>query len=633
MVDPRAPASRQRVQRMCDRMTHRGPDDEGIHVEGPVGLGARRLSIIDLDTGHQPLSNEDGTIWATQNGEIYNYRELRAELEARGHRFRTRGDTEVLVHLYEECGDDMVGKLDGMFAIAVWDGPRARLLLARDRLGVKPLVYGVADGERFVFASEVQAILAALPEAPAIDVEAMHDYLSLNYVPGPSTIFQGWSKLLPGHRLVWEKGRVRVERYWDLSYPPSSNGNGTRARSEAECEEALREELQGAVKRHLVSDVPVGVLLSGGIDSGCLTALAAGMTDGRLRTFSVGFAEKSFNELDDAREVALRYGTDHHEIMVEPRVEDLLERLVRLWGEPYADSSAVPMYYVSELARSQVKVVLSGDGGDEIFAGYETYAAWRAADLYRRTPSLLRDHLVPAVVNRLPVSEKKISFEYKAKRFVRGAQFPPEEAHYQWKVIFDEEQKRDLYAPEVRDRLGERDSFSVFRPYFGRVADADMLNRLLYVDAKVYLPDDILTKADSMSMANSLEARPPLLDRRLVEFAAGLPPELKLRGLAKKYLLRKAVAPWLPPRVRRARKRGFNVPVARWLRRDLRDLVEDTLASSAVADTGLFRPAFVRRLLEEHRTFQHDHSRLIWGLLIFMLWHRVVIHDSAAVAR
>lgn len=631
--DPRRPASAERVRRMASRLVHRGPDDEGIEAQGPAALGARRLSIIDLEGGHQPVSNEDGTVWAAQNGEIYNYRELAAELRSRGHRLRTQSDTEVIAHLYEQEGERFAERLDGMFAVAVWDAKRARLLLARDRLGIKPLVYGVLrdeQGPRLAFASELQALLEAAAEAPPLDPEALHHFFSFNYIPAPFTIFEGWRKLLPGHILVFDSGRIVTRSYWDLAYPPSGANGHADAGALAE---ELREELRGAVRRHLVSDVPVGVLLSGGVDSGGLAALAAAETAGRLQTFSVGFREASYNELGQAREVARRFGTDHHEVMVEPRVADLLEELVRLWGEPFADSSAIPLYHVCQLAASHVKVVLAGDGGDEIFAGYETYAAWQAAALYRRVPGPLRDRLIPAVVNRLPVSEKKVSFEYKAKRFVRGAGFGPEEAHYQWKVIFDEEDKAALYAEPLRERLAGARSYDLYRPYYDRVRGASPLNRLLYVDAKIYLPDDILTKADSMSMAHSLEVRPPYLDRRLVEFAASLPPGLKLRGFSKKYLLKRALAPLLPPSTLRARKRGFNVPVARWLRRELRSMVEDTLAPAALAETGLFRPEAVRRLLDEHAAFRHDHSRLIWGLLMFMTWRRTVSHGSAALAR
>jgi asparagine synthase (glutamine-hydrolysing) len=615
------PVTREEVARMCAVLRHRGPDDEGVHVDGGLGIGMRRLSIIDLATGRQPIGNEDGTVWTVFNGEIYNFRELRRELRGRGHVFTTATDTEVIVHLYEEHGPGFVERLRGMFALAVWDAPRRRLVLARDRLGIKPLYYA-ETAEGLLFGSELKAVLAG-GLGRDVDRQALHDYLSLGYVPGPRTIFAAARKLPPAHLLVCERGQVTVRRYWALAYRPAPRW------SDDEAAERLRALLRETVRGHLMSDVPLGVFLSGGVDSSTLVALMREVGGGPIRTFSIGFDEASYDELGVAREVARRFGTEHHELVVRPDAVDLVPALVRAFDEPFADSSAVPVYCVSRLARDHVKVVLSGEGGDEVFAGYDTYTAGRLAETYRRLPAALSRRLLPALVRRLPVSHRRVSLDYKAKRFVAGALRPPADAHYAWKEIFSEDAKAALYAggagafaPPVR----------LYRDAFAACGAAEALTRLQHVDQAIYLPDDILVKADRMTMANSLEGRVPFVDHHVVEFAASLPARLRLRGLAKKYVLKRAMAGALPERVLRGPKRGFNVPIPVWLAGELRDLVHDVLNDKRVREAGFFDPAAVRALIDEHERRRHDRSRNLWALLVFTLWCEEYLPAGRAAA-
>jgi asparagine synthase (glutamine-hydrolysing) len=602
------------ITRMCRVLSHRGPDDEGIYLDGSFGMGMRRLSIIDLLSGKQPIQNEDGSVWTVFNGEIYNFLDLRLLLQRKGHRFYTKTDSEVIVHLYEEYQEDFVKHLAGMFAIAVWDMRQKKLILARDRLGIKPLYYYV-DSNRILFGSEIKAILQDGIEKE-IDLQALHDYLSFNYVPGPRTIFKGVRKLPPGHMMTSSRGTVTVTAYWELEYPPVL-GNGKVRSEQSYCEE-LYALLAATVKGHLISDVPLGVFLSGGMDSSTLTALMSKVSSQPIRTFSIGFEEQSYNELAYARAVAKEFGTEHYELIVRPNIIDLLPELIGYFDEPFADSSALPVYWVSKLAREHVKVALSGEGGDEVFAGYHTYAAYKFAQFYQRLPRSLAAGIIPAIVRRLPVSHKKVSFDYKAKRFVEGALLPPPDGHYWWKVIFTEEAKAGLYAP---DQNGLEDSLRLYRQIYERCPARDTLTRLQHLDLKLYLPDDILVKADRMSMANSLEARVPFLDHRVVEFAASLPPHLKLRRLTKKYILKQTMARHLPAKVLKGKKRGFNVPVPIWLRHELRDLVHDVLGQRRLKDVGIFKPETVSAIVRAHEELRMDYSRNIWGLLIFMLWY------------
>ena len=596
------PADPHRLARMSATLVHRGPDSDGPFADGPVALAARRLAIIDLETGDQPIANEDSTIHVVQNGELYNYRELRSGLERAGHRFRTHGDTEVLVHLYEEHGLDFARRLRGMFSVALWDATRRRLVLARDRFGIKPLYYR-ATREGLEFASE----LRALPRGE-IHLDALEAFLAFNSIPAPLTIFRDARKLPPGHVLVWEDGDFRIERF---ARPAPAAAGELRGDDEAELVEELRARLRDSVRAHLVSDVPVGILLSGGIDSSALAALAAEESSEPLRTFSIGFEERSFDELGDARLVAERYGTNHRELVLRPDAARLLPALAEAFDEPFADSSALPTYLVSQLAAEDVKVALSGEGGDELFGGYYTYVA----DLLAlRAGGAAR--IARPLVERLPSSSARASFDYKAKRFVRAAHLPPLERHHAWKEIF---------SPEARAELtGRRQGFDpvdLYRARFVETEGAELLARLQDVDLGLYLVDDLLVKTDRASMAHSLEARVPYLDPIVTNLALALPTRHRVRGLRKKVLLRKAVAPLLPKQIVRGKKRGFSIPAAAWLRGELEPFARETLAPERLRRQGFFRPEAVARLIDRHVAGKDDLSRQLWGLLAFTLWH------------
>jgi asparagine synthase (glutamine-hydrolysing) len=590
------------LRAMGDLLVHRGPDSAGEHLDGGVALAARRLSILDLEHGDQPIANEDGTCVVVQNGEIYNYPELRRELERAGHGLRTRCDTEALVHLYEEHGLGFAERLRGMFAVAIWDGRRGRLVLARDRYGIKPLYYRHV-GDELRFASE----LRALPRGE-VDLDALEAFLAFNSIPAPYSIFRDVRKLPAGHLLVWEGGSVSLERY---ARPGPAAFGELRDGDEAELVEELRARLRDSVRAHLLSDVPVGVLLSGGVDSAALAALAAQETPEPVHTFTIGFAERSFDERADARLVAERYGTEHHELLVRPEPELLLRALAEAFDEPFADSSALPTYLVSQLAAEHVKVALSGEGGDELFGGYYTYTADLFAD---RVAPLAR--AVRPLVEALPASTRKASLDYKAKRFVRAAHLAPLERHHGWKEIFSADARADLTG-----RRAEFDPLDVYRARYAETAGAPQLARLQDVDFGVYLVDDLLVKTDRASMAHSLEARVPFLDPLVTNLAFALPTRLKVRGLAKKVLLRKAVEPLVPPQVVHGRKRGFSIPAAAWLRGELEPFARGTLSPQRLRSQGFFQPEPVTRLLDEHVAGREDWSRQLWGLLAFTLWY------------
>jgi asparagine synthase (glutamine-hydrolysing) len=600
-----------RLAEMSATLIHRGPDSQGSYIDGPIGIAARRLSIIDLETGDQPVANEDGSIHVVQNGEIYNYRELRAELERSGHRFHTRSDTEVLVHLYEDEGDSFVRRLRGMFAIAVWDARRRRLLLARDRFGIKPLFYRAAN-EGLEFASE----LRAFPRG-RIDLDALECFLAFNSVPAPFSIFEGIRKLPPGHMLVWEGVTPVLSRF---ARPAPAPAVELRAENESFLAEELRGRLRDSVRAHLVSDVPVGVLLSGGVDSGALAALAAQETSEALRTFSIGFDERSFDELAHARLVAERYGTRHHELVLRPDAALLLPALAEAFDEPFADSSALPTYLVSRLAARDVKVALSGEGGDELFGGYYTYVADRLAARIGGLAQLSRP-----LVELLPSSTRRASFDYKAKRFARAAHLPPLDRHYAWKEIFSADARAELTG-----RRSLLDPVDLYRERFAETKGAESLARLQDVDLGIYLVDDLLVKTDRASMAHSLEARVPYLDPLVAGFALQLPSRHKVRGLKKKVLLRKAVEPLLPRSVVHGRKRGFSIPAAAWLRGDLEPFARETLSAQTLRRQGYFRPEAVQRVVDAHVSGRVDLSRQIWGLLAFTLWYERHVERTAS---
>ena len=594
---------------MNEALVHRGPDSDGTTINGPVGLAARRLSIIDLQHGDQPIANEDGSIHVVLNGEIYNYRQLRAELQRRGHRLASRSDTEVLVHLYEDRGLEFVEELRGMFALALWDARRRRLVLTRDRFGIKPLYYST-EGDVLSFASELKALLRVPWFSRELDPDALQAFLAFNSIPAPLTIFRAVRKLPAGHLLTWEDGQVRVQRY---SRPRPVDHADVRSEPPEVLAGELRDRLRDSVRAHLVADVPVGVMLSGGVDSSALAALAAIESGERVRTFSVGFEESSFDELAMARLVAERYGTDHHELVLRADAVDLLPRIVEAFDEPFADSSALPTYLVSKLAAGSVKVALSGEGGDELFGGYYTYVADLLAARFGRLMPPLRP-----LAELLPSSSTKASFDYKAKRFTRAAHLPPLERHHGWKEIFTDDARAELLDstdPAAADPL------DVYRRRYAETEGAEPLARLQDVDLGIYLVDDLLVKTDRASMAHSLEARVPFLDPVVAELALALPSRLKVRGLRKKVLLRRALAPLVPCEIVRGRKHGFSAPVASWLRGPMEGFARDVLSHATLDRQGYFRPSVVERMLDDHIQRREDLSRQIWGLLSFTLWH------------
>jgi asparagine synthase (glutamine-hydrolysing) len=600
------------IHRMCQAIVHRGPDDEGIFVKNGVGLGMRRLSIIDLAGGHQPLFNEDRTIWIVFNGEIYNFPELRIDLEKRGHRFATHSDTETIVHLYEEMGADCVTKLRGMFAFALYDERRKKLLIARDRFGKKPLHYAMA-GNRFLFGSEIKAIHAVAPELTGVNREALLQYLYFGYVPDPATALLPIKKLPPGHLLELEAGKIRIRQYWDLPE------YGTRPpRSEEECLEELEWRLAEAVRIRLIADVPLGALLSGGTDSSTVVALMARASSAPVKTFSIAFSHDDFNEAHYARMVAERFGTEHHELVVEPNILETVETLTRSLEEPFGDSSMLPTYYVSRMAREHVTVALSGDGGDEIFAGYDRYEINRRRDALGWLPawagSLYRKTLFPL----LPKTMRGRRLSYSAslpwrERYVDSIAFLP---------LF--ERDIPLLSNEFREvlRTGPKPE-EVMYEVFDRAPAKNPIDKLLYLDTKTYMVGDILTKVDRMSMATSLEVRVPILDHVFVEWATGLPVEWKLRGNQQKYILRKlAERVGVPHEALYRKKQGFAMPLVHWIRHELKDLILTVLLEPRTMQRGYFDPAGVRRLLDEHFRGRRDHSAGLWRLLMLELWHR-----------
>lgn len=613
------------LRAMCERLVHRGPDSEGLMIRTGVALGMRRLAIIDLVTGDQPAYSEDAQIAVVLNGEIYNYRELRADLERRGHRLRGESDTEVLPHLYEEYGTDMLAHLNGMFAFALWDARLRRLLLARDPFGEKPLYWGIF-ADKLIFASEAKALAAHPAVKTKLDLQALRAYLSFDYVPAPISIYQGVNKLPAAHALTLEDGRVKTWRYWNLSYKKT-----TPVPTEEEAARAVSELLADSVRLRLVADVPLGVLLSGGMDSSAVAALAVRAAHGTVKTFSISFAEKSFDESAFARGVADHLGTDHHEERLSADLAADLVAEIGVWmDEPFSDPSLVPTYLVSRFTRKHVTVALGGDGGDELFAGYAMYQAHKLAQRYGRLPPVLRKLLVERAINWLPVKTKNLSFDFKARRFVDGMRYSdPVIRHHAWFGSFGPHDQELLLTPEVRQRT-DADVFREARALLEGCDAADLTERMQYLDTKLYLADDILAKVDRASMSVSLEVRAPFLDRRLAEYVAGLPIDYKLRGNVSKYILKKAIGPMLPPFVVRRNKKGFGVPAAEWLKTRLRPLARDLLAPARLRARGLFDAAYVTRLQDEHERGAANHFKPLWTLLMFELWHETFMPQLAA---
>ncbi len=607
------------VRAMSEALRHRGPDDHGIYADSAAVLGIRRLSIIDVAGGHQPIANEDDRIWVVFNGEIYNHRQLRAELEARGHRFRTRSDTEVIVHAYEEYGTGCPEHLAGMFAFAIWDVRRRRLFAARDRLGQKPFYYA-RRGEHLCFGSELKALLALSDIPRELDEVALHHYLSLQYVPEPRSIYRGVRKLPAAHWLSFEDGRLRLERYWDLDFEPKLTLDQQEAAGE------LRRLLGQAVRRRLMSEVPLGAFLSGGIDSSIVVGLMAEHGSSPVKTFSIGFTFESLNELPHARKVAEHWGTEHHELVVTPeRFDDLLPRLAQAFDEPFADSSAFQTYYLARETRRHVTVALNGDGGDECFAGYPRYWLDRYVRPYAALPAWLTQRLAPALLDLLPEPEQEVieaNWVLGLKRLAQVARISPEASILRWGSYFDEAMKSRLYSPELRARLAGADSAQLLAADFEAAHAESFLDRTLAVDTRNYLCGDILVKTDRMTMAHSLEGRSPFLDHELLEFVARLPASLKLRGREGKVLLRRTFSEILPQGIGQRPKRGFAPPIEAWLRKELRPAVHELLLGPEASLRGYFSHRKIAAMVAEHETRKRDHGRRIWALLMLEGWLR-----------
>ena len=617
--DPSHQADQTLLQCMCSILGHRGPDDQGFFMQGPVGLGSRRLSIIDLTSGHQPIFNESGRVAVVLNGEIYNFQELRPELEAKGHRFTTQTDTEVVVHLYEECGVEAVQRLRGMFALALWDGDRQRLLLARDRVGKKPLFYACLP-DRFLFASEIKAILQDHEVPTAIDVAAMDAYLAFQFIPHPLTIYQAIRKLPPAHLLVWEQGEVTIEPYWHLDFARKIPIH------DHEVAEALCAQLEEATRVRLTSDVPLGALLSGGLDSSAVVALMSRIMDRPVQTFSLGFAEEAYNELPYARQVAQRFATDHHEMLVSADVSGILPRLVWQYDEPFADKSAVPTLYLAQMASRHVRVVLNGDGGDEAFAGYDKYRLGRWQRAWAHLPAGLRRTLARRLL--APLLSNSGGCTTWLLTQLAHTLLPYAEAIF-YPEFFDGYGRATLYQPWVREALAGSTSPMAALVSEGLEHLDDPVDLMQWLDYQWYLPGDLLVKMDIASMACSLEARSPFLDHRVIEFCAALPSTLKTDGHARKIVLRDAFRGLLPAAILDRPKQGFSIPLRAWLRGPLAALARELLVEQPQGVREFFDLAAIRRMLEAHVSGRRNHAHRLWALMLFAQWYRLMIEQQA----
>lgn len=603
------------IKRMCDVMIHRGPDDEGIQLDGNVGIGMRRLSIVDLVTGHQPIANEDGSIWIVCNGEIYNHLSLRSDLEKRGHIFRTKSDVESILHAYEEYGEESFQKLNGMFAFIIWDKNKKLFLLVRDRIGIKPLYYYL-DKKRFVCASELKSVLQVDNVQRRVDLQAIDNFLTFEYIPAPFTIFKDIKKLLPGHSLTLRNGTIEIKRYWDITYKACES-------TEYEIKQHIRELLQDSVKIRLMSDVPLGVFLSGGIDSSILVALMTHVMDQPVKTFSIGFEDSTYNELEYARIIAKKFNTEHHEFIIKPDAVELTEKLIGFLDEPLGDFSIFPTYLVSKMARDYVTVVLSGDGGDELFAGYDTYIADKIATYYCKLPGFIKNDLMKKVFGSIPPSSKKKGLINRSKRFIEGTRLPKSLRHARWMSFLQPAEKNVLYADSMKRNLVKGDPYKFIYHYFNEAAfnnSHDELNQQLYVDLKTYLVDNILVKVDRMSMAASLEARVPFLDYRFIELISCIPGDLKLKGIKTKWILKQSMLDILPKKILFRGKEGFSIPIKNWLQNELKPMMTDVLSPDRIKREGYFNPEYIERLKNEHLKGIENHSHRIWALMMFEMW-------------
>ncbi|UCH88145.1 MAG: asparagine synthase (glutamine-hydrolyzing) [Thermoplasmata archaeon] len=608
------------LKNMCRIIRHRGPDDEGYYTDDKIGLGMRRLSIIDLETGNQPIHNEDESVWIVFNGEIYNFKELRADLETKGHKFYTLSDTESIVHLYEEMGGKCVDKLNGMFAFAIWDSKKNLLLLARDRLGIKPLHYALME-DKILFGSEIKAILQYPDLNLKLDISALNDFLTFEWVPAPKTIFMEIQKLPPGYILTIRKGKAKIEKYWDLDFKEGG-------KSEEQYEQEIYQNLKRSVEYRMISDVPLGAFLSGGIDSSAIVALMSELSEQPVKTFTIGFADESYNETAFARIIAEQFETEHHEKIIEPNAVDLMEKVVNNLDEPFADVSTLPTYLISEFAREYVKVVLTGDGGDETFGGYDQYEANKLMKKYEKLPNFISKKTIPKIAQKLSPSPQKKGLKNKIKRFVDGAVLPEKFGHMRWMIYLTEDEKISLYAEKFSGKVHDISAYNSVNTYFENNRGKDQLGKDLYVDTKLYLVDDILTKVDRMSMANSLEARVPLLDHNFVGHVATIPSNLKIHNGTRKYIFKKSFRKILPDTILKRGKEGFSIPMKNWLRKELKDLMEDILSAKRLKREGYFNYDYIEKLKNGHLSGKYDHWHKLWALMCFEMWHEKYILNS-----
>jgi asparagine synthase (glutamine-hydrolysing) len=612
----RKAADRSIVERMNAALVHRGPDEDGFYVRENAALAMRRLSIIDIAGGHQPVYNASKTKWLVFNGEIYNYQSLREELIARGRNLYTRSDTEVVLALFEEQGEKCLDHLRGMFAFAIWDEVEKTLFLARDRVGKKPLLYAPLDDGGLVFGSEFKALLQHPGVSRDVDHDAIDKYLAFLCVPAPQTAFRQIRKLEPGHWLKWRGGEIQTKRYWEPDFSHKINI------TEAEAIERTTELLREATRLRMISEVPLGAFLSGGVDSSTVVALMAAESSTPVKTFSIGFEEQDYSELKYARRVAEHVGSDHHEFIVNPNAMEVLPTLVEHYGEPYADSSAVPTYYVSRETRKHVTVALNGDGGDETFAGYERYSAMKLAERYRRVPRVLRKAFVETPLGLIPASDSRRSRVRDGKRFIQAANLASADRYFRWMSAFNDIAKQELYTREFRATLNGADAKAVLGKWFLAANGSGVVDASMLTDQMTYLPNDLLVKVDIASMANSLEARSPFLDHKVIEFAASLPEDLKLSGFETKKLLKKVAARLVPRDVIYRPKMGFGVPVGRWFRGEMKGFLQEVLLSESCLRRGIVRPEAIRRYVDEHISETRDHAAQLWTLLMLELWYR-----------
>ncbi len=602
------------IRKMCSLLTHRGPDEEGFYFKGNVALGHRRLSIIDLSGGQQPMGNDDGTIWIVYNGEIYNFPEIKLDLEKKGVRFKTRSDTEVILKGYELLGTDILDHLNGMFSFAIWDEKEKRLFAARDRLGKKPFYYHF-DGKRLIFASELKSIIVH-PDVPRkINSEAVDKFFSYNFIPAPLTIFKDIYKLRPGHYLLWENGQLTVRQYWDVKYKSDHV-----YKTEYDYVEHLYEVLKASVKRRLISDVPLGAFLSGGMDSSVIVGLMSLINEKPVKTFTIGFEEQGYSEIDDARLIADHFHTEHHEFRVKSEAIDLVPRLVWHFDEPFADSSAIPTYYVSKIARENVTVILSGDGGDELFAGYNRYTNRDLYAGYKKIPRIFREGIVGPVARAIP-------FQLTGRNFLLELSLLERKENFEWIEIYPYI-KSELYSSDFKKVSKTINHPNSVIHYWKNMPDSPLLSQMQYSDTKVYLPEDILTKVDRMSMANSLETRAPLLDYEVVEFAANIPARMHFSDGKGKYVLRKMARKFLPEQIFQKKKQGFAIPANEWFRNELWDMTSDLLTGQRFQSRGYFDSRNVSKILQEHKKGKRDYSTWLWCLLNFELWFQTYMDSD-----